>query len=117
MSDLQCPARVIVLGTSEAADPATAGRLRHERVVHVYAVTPTALPGAEALAVALGVAATRRDELAASTAGPVAGRGPVVDDEVADLHRGETVAVVADDSGPLAAWEGDADGWHLVRLA
>ncbi len=92
MSDLQCPARFILLTT---LDGATADVLRHERLAAVYDAPPGA--AATGLAAALGIPATAlvrplaleavlvRESLAVETLS-----------ELADVHRGETVLVVAE---------------------
>ena len=125
MSDLQCPARFLVLGPVDAA--ATTSRtppetllahLRGENVAAVY-VGPEAPAAAAGVVVAgaLGLPATPVDGLQAGDplADPVRG----VLDDLADRHRGETALVTGVD-GSLApadvvSVEIDADGWRVTR--
>jgi hypothetical protein len=91
VSDLQCPARFLLVCGPDAS---LAEELRHERVAAVYVDPPG--PGAAALAGALGLEAQalvrpialvdvlERDPGALATLG-----------DLADLHRGETVVVDA----------------------
>lgn len=94
MSDLQCPARFILL-TGLAGSAAEA--LRHERVAAVYDAPPG--PGAHALGRALGVPVQvlarpiRVDDLLTRT-----DRALDALRDLADLHRGETVVVAAEGS-------------------
>lgn len=97
MSDLQCPARFVLLA---APDEAAAEGLLHERVAAVYDGPPgSAGPpgsGAEVLGAALGlpVRAMARplaiDDVLARDPDTLAEL-----DGLADLHRGETVVVTA----------------------
>lgn len=188
MSDLQCPARIVLLrhgaavyeaavttGSGGTLSPrgraqarAAAEGLARERVAHVYAsMLARAVQTAELLAAALGVQATAREGLqefdpgahhgsahdsgwAASTmaawadgdldahweggesARQISARMLAVLDQLADLHRGETVVVVTHGgamSAVLACWgwagrdrdvapceglvlERDGDGWR-----
>jgi Mrp family chromosome partitioning ATPase len=92
VSDLQCPARFLLVCGPDAS---LAEELRHERVAAVYVDPPG--PGAAALAGALGLEAQalarpialvdvlERDPGALATLG-----------DLADLHRGETVVVDAE---------------------
>ncbi|ANS78385.1 hypothetical protein SGUI_0989 [Serinicoccus hydrothermalis] len=129
MSDLQCPARILLL--PEGLDHVT--RLVPERILHVYGSSGAAAGGAaDLLASTLGVGSTRL-----TVAGPSPVHGDAADllavlDDLADLHRGETVVVVgqgnaiaaalaslgrpdlAADLSPTAgiALERDGDGWR-----
>lgn len=99
MSDLQCPARFLLVAPAASA----AERLRHERVAAVYA-GPDGSASADELSA---------EELGRALGAPVRRPGPAVDlgavlarepgplaalEDLADLHRGETVVVVA--AGP-----------------
>lgn len=92
MSDLQCPARFILL---TSLDGSSADVLRHERLAAVYDAPPGA--AATALAAALGVPGT-------TLARPLALEAVLTREssalealsELADVHRGETVLVVAE---------------------
>lgn len=90
MSDLQCPARFVLLS---APDVATAERLRFERVAAVYDGPPGS---AEQLGATLGLPV---QALARPLAiDDVLAREPAALAELsglADLHRGETVVVTA----------------------
>ena len=145
MSDLQCPAtflvvRVHTLGKGWRGQVAgLTERLRDSRVAAVYAgTTAPAVAVSAALADGLGVPS---HPLAAPPTPGVPGDGTAVArcrtalEELADLHRGETVLVVDDGQvlepalaplvgrGPGAgptppyrpvALEVDGDGWRLV---
>lgn len=92
MSDLQCPAHLVLLAAPGRAD---AESLRHERVAAVYDGPPGS--GAAALAGALGlpVQVMARSLVIAE----VLARAPesmTALGGLADLHRGETVVVVAE---------------------
>jgi len=111
MSDLQCAARFLFLTSAGAA---TAESLRHERVAAVYDGARS--PGAAELGLALSIPVE-------ATARPIS-----VDDvlaqapdavrrlrDLADVHRGETVVVVAaGEPGQRVEAALDADGL-LVR--
>ena len=84
MSDLQCPASFLVLGTG-GADRA-APDLRHARLAAVYAVSPDADVAARIAHVA-GLPVRLLEEPPGTTY-------PDGLDDLADLHRGETVVVV-----------------------
>ena len=92
MSDLQCPARFLVLS---APDASLAETLRQERVAAVYDGPPGS--GATALGDALGLPVqvmTHR-----LTQDDVLARHPDAVDQLrylADLHRGESVVVLVD---------------------
>lgn len=123
MSDLQCPARIVLLDAAVAHTSTEA--LQAERVAHVYADRGCgALDPATALAAAWEVVVTGLD------ASPGGLRTALED--LADLHRGETVVVVTHGgamSAVLACWgwagrdrdvapcerlvlERDGDGWR-----
>lgn len=92
MSDLQCPARFLILSEP---NPSLADVLRHERVAAVYDGPPGS--GAAALGDALALPVqvmTRRLTLADVLAEDPDAVGDLRD--LADLHRGETVVVVAE---------------------
>src|SRR6478752_479009 len=104
MSDLQCPAtflvvRVDTLGEGWRGEVAgLAERLRDRRVAAVYGgTTAPAVAVSAALADGLGVPS---HPLAATSGGPADGtamaRCRAALEELADLHRGETVLVVDD---------------------
>jgi hypothetical protein len=129
VSDLQCPARFLVLGPAdpaattsvtplEARLEALLGRLRGENVAAVYvgSEAPAGATGA-VLAAALGVSATPVDGLKGGD--PMADPVRTALDDLADRHRGETALVTAVD-GSLApadvlSVEIDADGWRVTR--
>lgn len=102
MSDLQCPARVVVLTPARTGDPAAlreaTGTVSGSRLVRVYA-------GADA--------ATYAQQVALALDLPV-GVGEDLD-EIADLHAGEAVLVVRDwpEAGPVVL-ERDAAGWQRI---
>ena len=121
MSDLQCPARIVLLDADVAHTSTEA--LQAERVAHVYADRGCgALDPATALAAAWEVVVTGLD------ASPGGLRTALED--LADLHRGETVVVVThgevmtallptlgwavEDRAPCAGLvlERDGDGWR-----
>ncbi|HEX6247893.1 MAG TPA: hypothetical protein VFZ64_08495 [Nocardioidaceae bacterium] len=114
MSDLQCPARFILLTT---LDGSAADALRHERVAAVYDGPPG--PGAHALGRALGVPvqAMARPVLAPEVLGRSADALDVLAD-LADLHRGETVVVAAGgDPGQRVDVTLDGDGVRVVEVS
>lgn len=92
MSDLQCPAHLVLLATP---GPSDAESLRHDRVAAVYDAPPGS--GAAALAGALGLPV---QEMARSLViAEVLAEAPepmTTLAGLADLHRGETVVVVAE---------------------
>jgi hypothetical protein len=147
MSDLQCPAtflvvRVNTLGEGWSGDVAgLAERLRDRRVAAVYGgTTASALAVSAALADGLGVPSHTLAVPPTPPGGPADGTAVVryraVLEELADLHRGETVLVVDDGQvlepaltplvrrglgeGPPrppyrpVTLEVDGDGWRLV---
>lgn len=126
MSDLQCPARFLVLGPVAATAASTSGtrleslleHLRGENVAAVYVGpdAPADAPGV-VVAAALGLATTPVEGLRA--ADPTADPARAALDDLADRHRGET-ALVTGVNGSLApadvvSVEIDADGWRVTR--
>jgi hypothetical protein len=114
MSDLQCPARLLLLGEP---DPATAQALRHERVAAVYAGPPG--PGAAELGRALGLPV---QDLARPIAlvDVLARAAGALDDlrDLADLHRGETVVVAAvGEPGARVDVSLDGDGLRIAEVS
>ena len=118
MSDLQCPATFLVLGTGGAARPAP--ELRQARLAAVYAVTPDADVAAW-IAREAGLPVRPLEESAGTTY-------PDGLADLADLHRGETVVVVLPTRAVSALAERggldparnrvirvavDADGWTV----
>lgn len=114
MSDLQCPATFLFLS---AEDGPAAAALAGLRVALVYdAQHAVASEAATTLAGHLDVAARALDEPV--TAEAVLARAPAamrVLRDVADLHRGETVAVLTDTREPFLV-EVDADGVRSTPL-
>ncbi|WP_132300800.1 bifunctional 2-polyprenyl-6-hydroxyphenol methylase/3-demethylubiquinol 3-O-methyltransferase UbiG [Kribbella sp. VKM Ac-2568] len=105
--NLMCPARLIVL------PPAYRGSLTGERIARVYAG-----PGAEEPAGLLA------ENLGVQLVGLPSGPGDEVLREIADQHRGETVAVIAPTLDlPIALPAGrvviehDGDGWSILPSA
>lgn len=91
MSDLQCPARFVLVS---APDASTAQSLRHDRVAAVYDGPPGS--GATGLGAALGLPVQVMARPLAI--GDVLAQAPDVLGalrELADLHRGETVVITA----------------------
>ena len=128
MSDLQCPARILLIHHDAEV---MVGALSRARVLHVYSgADPAAAAIAERLAVGLGVAGTRWAEGTGAPAGSCIAREVLED--LADRHRGETVVVVSHGGAILATlaalgWPGlaadlgpgagvvlerDGDGWR-----
>jgi hypothetical protein len=117
MSDLQCPARFLVVAAPRHAR-SVAEELRHERVAAVYDAPPHA-DGAAALAGALGLPLqelTRR-----LTVAEVAAESPEALDvlrDLADLHRGENVLVVGKGpAGQRVDVSVDGDGVTVVEVS
>ncbi|WP_110208775.1 hypothetical protein [Nocardioides daejeonensis] len=102
MSDLQCPARVVVLTPARTGDPdalrETAGTVSGSRLVRVYA-GPGLATYARQAALVLGLPVGEAEDL----------------DEIADLHPGEAVLVVRDwpEPGPVLM-ERDGAGWQRI---
>ena len=114
MSDLQCPARFILLTSLDAS---SAEELRHERVAGVYDAPPGA--AATELAAALGVPATAMARPATLEA-VLAREGSAVDvlRELADVHRGETVVVLVEGRpGRRAEVAIDGDGVAVAEVS
>lgn len=114
MSDLQCPARLLLLSEPDAS---TAEALRHERVAAVYDGPPGS--GAAELGRALGLPVQvlarpiRLVDVLAREAG-------ALDDlrDLADLHRGETVVVAAvGDPGARVDVALDGDGLRVGEVS
>lgn len=95
MSDLQCHARLIVVNPPGFADPARlASALARERVAAVYTAVDVAGSGpVKTLADDLGAPTYRGDDELADT-----GSGF---QQIADLHRGETVVIVRGGQEPM----------------
>ena len=116
MSDLHCAARMVV--TRSDAAPDLAGHLVGERVAVVLT---------DAWQPARGAASELAEQLGTSCEHLPEGSLREVLDDVADLHRGETLVVVADRDWPgtlgrAADGQGavlveiDADGWRTTPL-
>jgi hypothetical protein len=122
MSDLQCPARFLLLSSPDAS---LAEALRHERVAAVYDGPPgsgATGPGdalADGLADALGLPVqvmARR----LSTVEVLAEDPGALDElrDLADVHRGETVVVVAaGEPGQRVDVAVDGDGVRVERVS
>ncbi|MGE5719750.1 MAG: hypothetical protein ACM3XQ_07745 [Nocardioidaceae bacterium] len=111
VSDLQCPARFLLLTDPDVSMAAT---LSHERAAAVY--DGGGGPGAQALAEALGVPAQALAQ-PLTIAGVLARDAEAlrVLEDLADLHRGETVVVTAQGGpGRRVDVAVDADG-HTVE--
>lgn len=110
MSDLQCPARFLLVCGPTAS---TAETLRHERVAAVY--EPGRGSGAAVLADALGLPVQVLPRpVAAADVRVRDGEAIDVLRELADLHRGETVVLVADgEPGERLEIAIDGDGVHI----
>ncbi len=105
MSDLQCPARLLLVS---AQDTEVLGRLPGQRVAMVYDGQGSVSEQADALGEALGVPVRALGEDLA--VGAVRAQEPAamqVLRDVADLHRGETVLVLLETE---TAWEVSIDG-------
>ena len=147
MSDLQCPTTFLVVPVDTLGEgwrdqvAGLAGRLRDRRVAAVYGgTTAPAVAVSAALADGLGVPSCPLAATPTPPAGPSDGtavaRCRAALEELADLHRGESVLVVVDGqvlepaltplvrrglgSGPRrtpyrpVTLEVDGDGWRLV---
>ena len=114
MSDLQCPARFLLVCEPEAS---TAEALRHDRVAAVYDGAPG--PGGAALARALGLPVQVLARPIALV--DVLGRTPEALgalESLADLHRGETAVVtVVGRAGSRAELCADGDGVRLAEVS
>lgn len=114
MSDLQCPARFILLTSLDGSEPEA---LRHERVAGVYDAPPGA--AATGLAAALGVPAIPLARPLSLEA--VLARESIAVDVLAglaDVHRGETVVVLAEGRpGRRVEVAVDGDGVTVQQLS
>lgn len=121
MSDLQCAATFLVVGVQSGDQVSTlADRLRHARVALTYGgPDPAAVRTAEQLAASLGTASKVTDleltegRLRDHDAGILAALR-----DLADVHRGETVLLVAE-HGPETGWLEvlvDGDGFSTRRV-
>jgi len=105
---------VFLVGRDDVVVDELTRRLHGERIAQVYSGgAPLLVAAARSVAGALGVGAQVYDGVAALLPGAV----PEGLDDLADRHRGEAVVVVGEGRCSLAEWEGDSDGWRLVRLA
>jgi hypothetical protein len=113
MSDLQCPAHLVLLATP---DPADAETLRHDRVAAVYDGPPGS--GAAALAEALGLPLqVMAHPLVIAGVLAQAPEQMTALGGLADLHRGETVVVAAEGRpGQRVDVTVDGDGVALTDL-
>jgi probable phosphoglycerate mutase len=135
VSDLFCAARLVLAPTTGSPARALAASLGGRRVASVYGGDePAVTEDAGFLADELGVRLTTSADLRAAGTGEseseLVGRHRRQLEEIADLHRGETVLVLADAAAlglvvpalvgkaPGAVGtvelENDADGWVLV---
>ncbi len=102
MSDLQCPARVVVLTPALTGDPQAlreaVGSVTGSRLVRVYAGRQHATY-AKQVALVLELPFAEGEDL----------------DEIADLHSGEAVLVIRawPEPGPIVM-ERDGSGWQRV---
>jgi hypothetical protein len=114
MSDLQCPARLLLLC---APDAGTVETLRHERVAAVYDGPPGS--GADALAEALGLPVQGMARTLSTV--DVLAQDPDAMDalrELADIHRGETVVITAVGApGQRVDVALDGDGITVVEVS
>lgn len=119
MSDLQCPARFLVLVGPDADDArALADALRHERIAAVYD-EPSGPEGTAALAEALGLP-LREVAHRPATSALLAERPEALEElrDLADLHRGETVCVAAEGPpGSAVEVAVDGDGVTVTALS
>ncbi len=116
MSDLQCPATVLVVGRRGWVEAGIGWD--GVNLAGVYAVPP-AHPSALAAAVQLGLPLLDVPALAVATDG---GMPHLACEEIADRHRGESVLLLADIGGgdeeaPVRREVRiDADGWQVTPL-
>lgn len=129
MGDLQCPARVFVLGSGPGLTSDELARLlRAERIAAVYAGRSGHLEqtGRE-LASALGAVFSGEPGLTQADPVPTGDDARHVFGHIADRHRGEAVLVMAEPDvlrpvvgaaggtgDRIVALEADADGWRVV---
>lgn len=115
MSDLQCPVTVLLVASAAVPPEALAEELSHARVSSVYG-GPQEASYVERCATALGCPGAVEPALDGGHIRPAL-------DDIADVHRGETVVVVASSealrpfagTGPATTTLrliGDADGWR-----
>ena len=110
MSDLQCAATLLLVPVDRT--PALSGSLTGIKVAHVWSgPAPDAVRGAETAAAELGVGLTVLDRLQP----PEGLRAALA--EIADQHRGETVAVVVDHDDAIVEVAIDGDAWAWRRYA
>ena len=116
MSDLQCPATLLVTGPGESEDGALsaqgreeartlAGEVRGARLAMIYTSSSTpAAQTADIVAAEVGVPVRVHEGLRRAELAPLA-----------DLHRGETVLVVGERPPALGMVEVcvDSDGWTV----
>ena len=136
MSDLQCPARLLLASPAEAGhEPDLADAVVGDRVARVWtSPTASAVRTAEAVAARLGVGVLVHEDLqdrsvGGETVAQAGVRVAAVLAEIADAHRGEAVLVVSHARALRAAvpstadlidrvvvgLEGDADGWVVLH--
>lgn len=117
MSDLQCPARFLLLCGVGAPD---ADALRHQRVAAVYDGTG-GRGGAAAADLARGLGLTVQVTARPFSAADVLARGPEALEQLrdlADLHRGETVVVAATGAhGQRVEVAVDGDGVSVAEVS
>lgn len=127
MADLQCPAVVLLVGRDVLVSGECARELATRHLAGVFVAGPPAADP-DVLAAATDLAhraACRIDLLAEALDGPTLARAI---DDLADLHRGETIAIVASagairDALGLARAPADpvtvtidGSGWSVVRV-
>ncbi|MDT0201011.1 hypothetical protein [Nocardioides sp. AE5] len=111
MSDLQCPARVYVVPGSVPSADAVPG-LREANVARVYGDS-LGLARAVTLADELDAPVELRLDLPHLAAdSPI----PAVLDDLADVHRGEAIALVVDVPEALVC-DRDMAGWRIRPIA
>ena len=117
MSDLHCPATVLVTGHGDRVQlRSLAESLRPRRVARVYTSTlPTSVASGALAAEVLAVDAVAVEGLAdfcLTVAGTVEGGAAL--EGIVDQHPGETVLVLSEAPHPgVAELSLDADGWQV----
>lgn len=124
MSDLQCPARFLVVRSGLANHPdltALLGALQGERIAAVYTVAdPDVASAAARLATHLGMPVRPLPDTGRHDAGDPIREAMEV---LADGHRGEAVALVvgveepipgSPTTAPLTRIDVDSDGWRVL---